>query len=249
MRLIDTRTLAMRESVSDIPPYAILSHTWGSEEVTSQNYHKAFSLTGSNLVHMPGAGYAKIGGLCSRARQRGLGWAWIDTCCIDKTSSAELSEAINSMWNWYRHSAVCFAFLGDVEPTSTIAPSDLESDELSATYRLQFRTSRWFTRGWTLQELIAPQFVEFLARDWSEVGTKRSLVKSLVDSTGIRRCVLESPWEVASLSVAERMRWVGDRETTRQEDIAYCLFGIFGVTSPYSAARAIVPSFDSKKRS
>ncbi|KAK4449018.1 HET domain-containing protein [Podospora aff. communis PSN243] len=231
MRLINTTTLEMVEKFSDIPPYAILSHTWGSEEVTLKDY-QLLRDSGAPIREQLKAGYVKIWRLCERAVEDGLQFAWIDTCCIDKTSSAELSEAINSMFKWYKDSAVCYAYLADVEPLSTIPAYELESDGWSEGRRRQLSASRWFTRGWTLQELIAPVNVEFLAQDWSEMGTKRSLIGALSKITGIRRRILESSNHVYGASAAERMSWAAERTTTREEDAAYCLFGIFGVNLP-----------------
>ena len=143
MRLLHTKTLELHEFFGDeIPPYAILSHTWGEDEVSFQELR---SSSGNNK-----AGYDKIRGCCEMAVSDGFQYAWVDTCCIDKTSSAELSEAINSMYNWYRHSDVCYVYLPDVAANlGTKATEDA------------IRKSRWFTRGWTLQELIAPSGVIF----------------------------------------------------------------------------------------
>ncbi|KAK0646922.1 heterokaryon incompatibility protein-domain-containing protein [Cercophora newfieldiana] len=233
MRLINTTTFDMVEMVSDIPPFAILSHTWGSGEVSYQEY-QALRANRLSMRNKKTTGYRKILKLCERALQDALEYAWIDTCCIDKTSSAELSEAINSMFKWYRESAVCYAYLADVEPLSTIPASDLEpeSDGWSEQRRKQFSLSRWFLRGWTLQELIAPANIEFLAKDWSELGTKRSLISNLTGITGIRQSVLESSDNMSDVSAAERMSWAANRKTTREEDIAYSLFGLFGVNLP-----------------
>jgi hypothetical protein len=157
MRLLNTTTLPLTEFNHHIPPYAIPSHKWGDQEVTFPEI---------NSPDRKKHGWAKIARCCRQARLDGLDWAWIDPCCIDKTSSAELSEAINSMYAWYAGSWICYAYLKDVPaPRSPESPLD-ES---------KFRVARWFTRGWCLQELIAPSRVEFYAKDWTEIGTKLSL--------------------------------------------------------------------------
>ncbi|KUJ18739.1 HET-domain-containing protein [Mollisia scopiformis] len=159
----------------------------------------------------------RLRGCCAQAAKDGFQWVWIDSCCIDKSSSAELSEAINSMFKWYEGAQVCYAYLYDV--TSSI-------DNLSNVYA-EFRRSEWFTRGWTLQELLAPQCVEFYNRDWVEIGTKSSLAEMIKKITGINRLF---NYELAC--VAQKMSWMARRETTREEDIAYCLMGLFGVNMP-----------------
>jgi hypothetical protein len=158
------------------------------------------------------AGGIKIIRACQHARQAGIDWIWIDTCCIDKTSSAELSEAINSMYRWYRQSKVCYAFLDHTPWT--------ESD--------------WFERGWTLQELLAPGDVHFLDANWELVGTRVSSAAMISERTGIDAELLRgSPSSMLSqYSVAQRMAWAANRKTTRLEDRAYSLLGLFDVTMP-----------------
>jgi hypothetical protein len=158
MWLLETSTLELRDFVgARIPPYAILSHTWSDDEVNFKDMRK-YREAAKNK-----AGYTKVQKCCEKAREDGHQHVWIDTCCIDKRSSAELSEAINSMWKWYQKSEVCYAYLADVSIVD-FGPSEEENDVLS--------NSRWFTRGWTLQELIAPLTVEFLGQDWSVIGVK-----------------------------------------------------------------------------
>ncbi|KAH9846475.1 hypothetical protein C2E23DRAFT_890798 [Lenzites betulinus] len=160
----------------------------------------------------------KIAMACKVAREAGYELLWIDTCCIDKSSSAELAEAINSMNAWYRLSAVCYAFLADVPD------GDDPPDEGS-----QFRKSRWHKRGWTLQELIAPQRVIFLTSTWTFLGTRRGLATTIEQRTGVDFAILIGRARVDSVCVARRMSWAARRETTRVEDRAYSLLGIFGV--------------------
>ncbi|KAK7462475.1 hypothetical protein VKT23_008077 [Stygiomarasmius scandens] len=213
MRLLHTKTLQTKEFYSDKPPYAILSHTWEKEEVTYQDMLNLETAKTKN-------GYRKVQKACEYARKYDFEWVWIDSCCINKESSAELSEAINSMYQYYEGSHVCIAYLSDV--SSREDPRDLRSC---------FRDSKWFKRGWTLQELLAPSYVVLLDEDWTEVGTRWSLrdVISVITSIPVR--VFEGD-DIHDFSIAQRMSWAAFRETTRPEDMAYCLMGIFGVNMP-----------------
>ncbi|KAK2774758.1 het domain protein [Colletotrichum kahawae] len=213
MRLLHTTTLDLNEFVDDIPPYAILSHTWENDEISLQDL--------STTAGRSKKGFKKIEACCAQARHDGYDWAWLDMCCIDKTSSAELSEAINSMFRWYRQARVCYVYL-----------SDLPSQYPGNVDRRQFHNVKWFTRGWTLQELIAPRAIEFYDQNWEEIGTKVSLLDLLHDKTGIRRDILDGTTVHTAISSGERMSWASKRKTTRQEDLAYCLLGIFGIHMP-----------------
>ncbi|OTA70565.1 HET-domain-containing protein [Hypoxylon sp. EC38] len=193
-------------SYTEIPPYAILSHTWHEEEVTYEDWNKL-----PRWKVRRKKGFKKIKYCCKQAAKDGLKWVWIDTCCIDKKSSAELTESINSMFRWYQNAAVCYAYLADV-------PTDLKN----------LAASRWFTRGWTLQELLAPSEVVFYSDDWHRVGTKSELSSSISKITGIQETYL-SGTDMQSASVGQRMSWAARRQTSREEDIAYCLLGIFDV--------------------
>ncbi len=232
MWLLDTTTLELREFQSTPPPYAILSHTWGEEEVTFQELRGiSFQQIGSPEVKRK-AGYQKIIQCCAKAKSDDLAYAWVDTCCIDKRSSAELSEAINSMYRWYAEAQLCYAFLSDV---STLGSNgDLSNMQIQPFPRTVwgFPSSRWFTRGWCLQELIAPMHVVFFDKDWLEIGTKASLLDDLLEITGIPCRALMQPLSIWGNSVAERMSWASTRETSRVEDLAYSLLGIFGVNMP-----------------
>jgi hypothetical protein len=160
MRLLHTRKLELQEfKPREVPNYAILSHTWREEEVTLQDIK---TNQATNLQ-----GYEKISKACFVAAADGFDFIWIDTCCIDKTSSAELSEALNSMYRWYQEAEECYAYLADV-PHSSV-------DQAIGFTGPEFQKSRWFTRGWTLQELIAPLSVIFLDSEWKEIGTKSNL--------------------------------------------------------------------------
>jgi hypothetical protein len=210
MHLLNTTTLEIRSfDGTDIPSYAILSHTWGKNELTYQDMKND-----GKLVVV----YEKVEMPCQLASEAGYDWIWIDTVCIDKSSSAELSEAINSMFTWYMEASVCFVWLHDL-------PSD---GDLSTA----FKTCKWFTRGWTLQELIASRHVLFYNQSWELIGDKISLARSLTMATGIDESVLHNPSLLSSISVAKRMSWAAHRVTTRPEDLAYCLLGIFDVNMP-----------------
>ncbi|OAQ60556.1 HET protein [Pochonia chlamydosporia 170] len=212
MRLINTRTGLFEEFIGrNIPPYAILSHTWDDEEVSFQDMT-------SNPSCMSMKGFQKIQATCQMACDADLTYAWVDTCCIDKTSSAELTEAINSMYLWYQRSKVCYVYLADMDPSSDI--------------KTALPNCCWFTRGWTLQELIAPDNVVFFDQEWNRRGEKRNLLQELFLITGIGEKVLDHTQPLSSMSVAQKMSWAAHRATTRIEDIAYSLLGIFGVNMP-----------------
>ncbi|KAI1871839.1 hypothetical protein JX265_005825 [Neoarthrinium moseri] len=191
--------------------YAVLSHTWDGEEVSFQEYKCGLDEAKKKK------GYTKIEWTIRLAQRRGLAWAWVDTCCIDKSSSAELSEAINSMWKWYKQSAICYAYLSDL-PEGSIGGTDL------------FQHCRWWKRGWTLQELIAPTEVHFYDRGWNFYETRTGLKEYIEDFTGISHEAYHRPPD--SFSVAQRMSWSANRETLRTEDIAYCLLGLFDINMP-----------------
>jgi tetratricopeptide (TPR) repeat protein len=216
MRLLERDTddtFSLTEFIgSDIPRYAILSHTWGrdGDEVI---FKDIIEDTGSGKV-----GYNKIQFCGEQAKQDGIQYFWVDTCCIDKSSSAELSEAINSMFQWYRNAAKCYVFLTDVSKHCRDG-YDTES---------QFRKSRWFTRGWTLQELIASPSVEFFSGELKRLGDKQSLEYELHEITGIAIQALRRN-SLAEFSIAERMSWAEKRVTKREEDKAYSLMGIFNI--------------------
>jgi len=199
----------------NIPRYAILSHTWGEEEV---NFKELMNGTGKTKL-----GYGKIRFCGDQAWLDGLQYFWIDTCCIDKSSSAELQEAINCMFRWYRNAAKCYVQLTDV--STTILGTHQQQWESA------FRNSRWFTRGWTLQELIAPATVEFFSQEGIRLGDKTSLEQLICGVTKIPDQALRGQL-LSNFSVDERMKWMEHRETTRKEDKAYSLLGIFDVQLP-----------------
>jgi hypothetical protein len=219
MWLIDTETLSLVHV--DNPEgykYATLSHTWGTDEVSFQDIADISRARWK-------AGFSKIKMTCKMARKRGIAYAWIDTCCIDKSSSAELSEAINSMFRLYRESVICFTYLADLSSSPGI-PDGTDSNHWA------FAQCRWFTRGWTLQELIAPESIEFYDEAWKLVGNKAELCDLLADVTRISKDVLRGTESLQTIPVGVRMAWAANRETTRVEDRAYCLLGIFDINMP-----------------
>lgn len=222
MRLLNTESLEFGEFFdSDIPSYTILSHRWGSDEVSYQEMSLSLRQDEAKLRE----GARKILQFCDLARQISHEWVWIDTCCIDKKSSAELTEAINSMWSWYQRARVCFVYLSDVWQTP--------GGEATEAFDKQFRESRWFTRGWTLQELLAPTSIAFYNADWEWIGSRKSLSSQISIATGISLFFLGHTDLVTSLpSIATRMSWAAKRETSRVEDRAYSLLGLFGVNMP-----------------
>ena len=197
-----------------VPVYAILSHTWGSEEVSLQEVENG---TGKDK-----AGWKKIVFCAKEADTDGLRYIWVDTCCIDKRNAVELQEAINSMFRWYQNAARCYVHMSDV----SIGEGDLRQSQPK--WEVEFQRSRWFRRGWTLQELIAPSTVEFFDSEGRRIGDKEELTPKINDITQIPVAVLRGA-ALSELDVHERMSWAQGRETTRPEDMAYSLLGIFGI--------------------
>ena len=274
MWLINTTTLQLEPfTPPNVPTYAILSHTWShicnDEELSFQEFNDI----GRAKTRM---GFSKIRKTCKFARKRGIPYAWVDTCCIDKSSSAELSESINSMYNWYRQSEICYAYISDWPPEtgwadlSPIANGDSKiedsTDDNSSISRSEnpdqadnlnngpdsasrlssaFSSSesyalnpplRWFTRGWTLQELIAPTKIEFYDQMWNLKGLKSDqlVVSNLSRITGITPYVIEdgNNGRLRETCLGQRMSWAANRETSRIENTAYCLLGIFQINMP-----------------
>lgn len=209
MRLINAVTFEFEEFFDEaVPQFAILSHRWASSEEELLYADFASSTKRST------SGYSKVRRFCKLANERNIQYCWVDTCCIDKSSSAELSEAINSMYSWYRRAFVCFAYLPDVTDGG------------------DFTRSQWFQRGWTLQELLAPDSVEFFDMYWRPIGNKIMLKQDISLVTGIDEALLAKRKLLSQYSVAQRMSWASHRKTTRLEDEAYCLMGLFDVHMP-----------------
>jgi len=198
-----------------IPAYAILSHTWGNDEdeVTFRDMED-----GSGLGKK---GYEKIKFCGEQAARDGLQYFWVDTCAIDKRDNVELTEAINSMFRWYQNAAKCYVYLADVQAKG--------ADQIA--WETAFRRSRWFSRGWTLQELIAPSSIEFFSDDYQRLGDKHTLQRQICEITGLPRRALHRG-VVSEFTVEERMLWAKNRTTKRGEDMAYCLMGILDISMP-----------------
>ncbi|KAI6041698.1 heterokaryon incompatibility protein-domain-containing protein, partial [Pisolithus marmoratus] len=203
--------------------YAILSHRWGVEVTYEEMIGLMTMEEGKRVAVKNRYGYQKIIKSCEQAKEDGYKWLWIDTCCIDKRSSAELSEAINAMYRWYQNARVCYAYFNDVD--ESVFPTEEDNSKFDRSNGWP----EWFMRGWTLQELIAPEQVEFFNKDWVLIGNKQRLAPTLQDITGIPRDVLTHGLAGKRLSVAQFMSWAAQRKTTRVEDRAYSLMGLFGV--------------------
>ena len=153
---------------------------------------------------------------CSLARAEGLDWACVDTCCIHKTSDADLSEAITTMFKYSSDATVCFACL-----------SDLASESSDGSREWDLSICRWFYRGWTLQELLAPSNIVFYDQVFQRVRDKYSLVDEISRITSIPAAYLIESGRFQAACIAQRMSWASKRQTIRQEDMIYCLLGIF----------------------
>ncbi|KAI1132429.1 HET-domain-containing protein [Nemania abortiva] len=191
MRLLNAHSLRIHEFIGeDVPPYAILSHTWGEEEVSFKDMSKG------RATKMKG--YKKIVGCCRQARSDGFRYV----------------------------ASVCYAYLEDL-----IGDNMEEIRSNVAALEDFLRSSRWFTRGWTLQELISPTSVVFYTSEWTQIGTRNTMRSVIVNITGVNRGAL-GPYNLHHFSVAQKMSWASGRKTTRLEDEAYCLLGLFGVSMP-----------------
>ena len=203
-----------------IPRYAILSHTWGLGDDDEVTYDDIRCKSGKCKP-----GYQKLRLCGDQAAQHGLEYFWVDTCCIDKSKQVEYAEAINSMFRWYQNAERCYVYLSDVSVRAQDGSAHVE-------WQSAFRNSRWFRRGWTLQELLAPKVVEFFSHEGILLGDKKvSLLDRICTITGIDAGAL-SGRSLSEFSIAERLRWAEGRETTVEEDQAHCLLGIFGVHLP-----------------
>ncbi|RYP15372.1 hypothetical protein DL765_005763 [Monosporascus sp. GIB2] len=220
MYLIDTDTCKLKyfsNHTEQRDAYAILSHTWDDEEVTFEQFKDEESVKKRK-------GWAKIASTVQMARRNGLKYAWVDTCCIDKSSSAELSEAINSMFQYYEGARVCYVYLSDLPNVRS-----MKGAKTATSRSTSFAKCHWFTRGWTLQELVASRVVEFYDSGWNHYGTNESLVEVISSITNIPCDVLKKETPLQSVPVACRMSWAANRRTTRTEDRAYSLLGIFNI--------------------
>ncbi|KAG2354882.1 hypothetical protein BDR07DRAFT_1427965 [Suillus spraguei] len=215
---IDLPMKHIEEVVTTYFQYASLSHRWEEKEPLLQDiqgkciYESELDPIGSIM---------KLRSFCTTARNAGHKWAWSDTCCIDKSNNVELQESVNSMFIWYHHSALTIVYLSDVPPSS-------KSGALAK--------SAWNTRGWTVQEFIAPKVILFYQSNWTPYLDDRTLnhkesvaiMQELKEATGIDQTAFV-PFCPSMSGAREKLHWASNRVTTRQEDIAYSLFGIFGV--------------------
>ena len=226
MRLLESRSdggFSLTENLLDKDvfryPYAILSHRWGdtNEEVTFEDIVNG---SGRNK-----AGYKKIEFCGEQASKDGLKYFWVDSCCIKKSSDSELSEAINSMYRWYNRATRCYVYLSDVSIGTD------EDSFVQSVWDGSFRASAWFSRGWTLQELLAPDSVEFFAEERIRLGDKGSLSRQIHEITGIALPALQGT-SLSKFGIDERFKWAQNRHTTRDEDWAYSLLGIFNISMP-----------------
>ncbi|KAF2823384.1 HET-domain-containing protein [Ophiobolus disseminans] len=200
---------------AEIPPYAILSHTWQEGHEVSFDEMR----DGSDTARQK-SGYKKIEFCAQQAQRADLHYVWVDTCCINKaTDLTELQEALNSMFKWYQHAVECYVYLSDVSTSK---------DDPQSAWEPAFRRSRWFTRGWTLQELLAPHEVRFFSHEGIQLGDKRTLEQQITEITGIPLSALRGT-PPSEFGVEERLSWIRGRETSREEDKAYSLLGIFNV--------------------
>ncbi|GAB1729826.1 hypothetical protein NU195Hw_g8795t1 [Hortaea werneckii] len=290
MLLLNARTYALKffHTAETAPPYAILSHTWEDDEVLFKDMDDLESAKAKS-------GWQKIEYTCRQALEDGLEWAWVDTCCIDKSSSAELSEAINSMFNWYKCSKICYVYLCDLTMTATLrddnpivgtwlewarrvasVPASLSMTDIRLSNlpwqehmahfkkvtsltrsRMRkridiegysrpcdelgflvidtlgaFSRAKWWSRGWTLQELLAPRNVVFMDQQWQQVARLPELVVTVSTVSSVDVEVLLKTTPLKSRCIAERLSWASKRSTTRDEDMAYSLLGIFDVNMP-----------------
>jgi hypothetical protein len=201
--------------------YAILSHTWGDDgdEVTFEDLNQG--------IGTQKKGYRKIESCARQASRDGYRYLWVDTCCINKSNAVEFQYTINSMFRFYQKAAKCYVYLSDFKDSSV----DDSSQPSQAAFEASFRKCRWFTRGWTLQELIAPKSVAFFSEDWKLLGSKESLERQIGEITSIPVQALQGK-SLDSFTVTERISWSERRQTKYEEDMVYSLLGIFGVYVP-----------------
>lgn len=221
MRLLNVETYELKDFLQSAT-YAILSHRWYGDEITFQT----LNTTQLRNTQERSPQLDKIRGTCARAKEDGLKWVWIDSCCINKESSQELNESINSMFQWYQEAAVCYTYLSDV-----LSPARGESPfrPQEAPGSVGRKHSEWFERGWTLQELLAPRKMRFYDRNWQLIGSRAQLATEISRITGIDAPFLTGEQDFHNASIATKLSWQADRRTTKVEDIAYSLVGVIGV--------------------
>jgi hypothetical protein len=230
MNLINVATKKLEYFIDErtTPPYAILSHTWIAEETTQQEFRAAGNQPWNSPQARQLSSYSKINGSCEQALQDGITYVWIDACCIDRTSSNDLTRSINSMFRWYRQAKVCYAYLSDVFVDTQSPPRHGNVFNIA---EKEIAKSKWFTRGWTLQELIAPPHLKFFSATWIPLGEKSDMLPLLESISGVHTDALNGT-PLGRFSIATRMAWASSRVTSVLEDVAYCLLGIFDVNMP-----------------
>ncbi|KAG1780745.1 hypothetical protein EV702DRAFT_1042967 [Suillus placidus] len=215
----DLRMERIQDVVATYFRCVTLSHRWeGRESLLHDIQDKVI-----NELN-PVGGIVKLQSFCKTVRAAGYRWGWIDTCCIDQTNNVELQKSLNSMFVWYRTSALTMVYLSDIPPSSK--PGALAR-------------SAWNTRGWTVPEFLAPKVIRFYQNDWTLYLNDRSpnhkqsvaIMQELEDATGIDAKILVA-FSPGMKNAREKLQWASARVTTVQEDIAYSLFGIFGVHLP-----------------
>lgn len=294
MRLLKTKSYELIEAKdipSPFPHYAVLSHTWISpkDEVTYQDIKLRKEDIKNDIFKQKG--WSKLKNYCERARKDGWEWAWMDTCCIDKTNAADTQEAINAMFRWYQNAGVCYAYLEDVDVFKLLIDADLLKDvdllkvlkdvnlfkalknvglpkdvdllktlkavnllkeaidldeivssgkftdsnsSLRTAVRPFFTNAKWFSRGWTLQELLAPHYLIFVDRAWCHMGTRESWAVEIEKASHVeaRHLTDFKPTDSTKCSIAMKLSWASRRETTLPEDETYSLLGLFGISMP-----------------
>ncbi|TGJ88439.1 hypothetical protein E0Z10_g383 [Xylaria hypoxylon] len=245
--------------------YAILSHTWISpkDEITYQDFKQRKGDIENDIFKQ--RGWAKLKRYCDRAARDGWEWAWMDTCCIDKTNPADTQEAINAMFRWYQNAGICYAYLEDVDVNITNGdfPMDLDLDDIAGKDHVADRTSfrhmalkaflikaKWFTRGWTLQELLAPPYLVFVDREWRRIGTREHWADEIKEASRIdaRHLISFNPTDFTSCSIAMRLSWASCRDTTVEEDETYSLLGLFGISLPLIYGEGRLRAFNRLQR-
>ena len=238
-RQVKRRTKVLELRNDETTNYAILSHRW--IEAKEVDYEEMVDLAQMNRREQQEIrgrlGYKKIVDTCKQAKQDGYGWVWVDTCCIDKRCSAELSETINSMYRWYGNARVCYAYLHDVDGPSFPTKKD------DGKYPKSNGWPEWFSRGWTLQEMIAPRNLQFFNKDWQPIGDKEMLARTLKRITRVPEHVLTDGLEGNRPCVAQIMSWAANRTTTRVEDRAYSLMGLLDLNMPMLYGEGLKKAF------
>jgi hypothetical protein len=224
MRLINVRTLQLQEFNQHPPEYAILSHRWiDGQEVCLQDWeaHVPSQESTPNRIKNK-SGFIKVQNACAQAQKRGLEWLWADTVCIDKRNNSEVTKSVNLMFSWYQSASVCIVYLQDV------SNNDLHLNPTGDTAVVR-ETPEWFTRGWTLQELLAPKKLLLFDQDWNCIGARENCSKVIAAFTRIPSDALCGK-DIECYSYAERLSWAKGRQTTEPEDRVYSLLGLLGVS-------------------